>query len=163
MSIINCTMQNLKKLKWYDIGIIKLSLIAFSLMLAVLLPALTKVAWQSYFIMFMICYVYLLFIMFKRQTKDKGLINKSINTMKGLTVFDWVIFKLCLITFSLMLAVLLPVLVEVMWRVYWVVFLGTYAYLLNKFMCCGKAKKEKQNKVEKKAPAKKTTKKTVKK
>jgi hypothetical protein len=54
MSILNWTNSNIKKLTWSDMGLVKLAIFAFTLMLAKLLPDLLSFEWYWYFIVFLL-------------------------------------------------------------------------------------------------------------
>lgn len=132
--MIKKTMKNLSELEWYDVSVIKLCMLAFTLMLAVLLPNLTKASWEIYFVVFVITYVYLMFVIFQNKQKKQNFFNRTIYSVRWFSILDWAIFELCLFSFTLMLAVLLPVLLESAWRIYWIVFLVSYVYILCKFV-----------------------------
>jgi uncharacterized membrane protein len=46
--------KNIKKMKWYDIGLVKLSMIALTLMVAKLWPDFLHFEWHYYLIIFIL-------------------------------------------------------------------------------------------------------------
>ncbi|MEI7477368.1 MAG: hypothetical protein WCJ81_02320 [bacterium] len=60
--------------------------------------------------------------------------SKIIKKMGTLTMVEWAIVKICLITFALMCATLIPALLQVQRRVYGIIFIATYAYLIRRVL-----------------------------
>jgi len=63
-----------------------------------------------------------------------NLIERAMATVRSYTVFDISMFKLCMFSFSLMLAKLWPELLSLDWYYYGIVFIATYAWLIRKFL-----------------------------
>lgn len=56
--------SKIKKLNWTDIGILKICVFSFSLMIAQFIPALLEVRWYWYGLVFTLTYFYLVFTIF---------------------------------------------------------------------------------------------------
>lgn len=57
--------KNIKKLKWYDIGIFKLCILSATLLLAKLWPPLLSLEWYWYAIVFALTFIWLISVMRK--------------------------------------------------------------------------------------------------
>lgn len=65
MGIFNWAEKKAQKFKWYDFSILKLTVFAFSLWLAIIWPAVLGLNTWIYFIVFLVGWVYLLWKMLK--------------------------------------------------------------------------------------------------
>jgi len=65
MGYIAWANQKIKKLNAWDIAILKTGVMAFTLTIAKLWPAILSLSWYIYGVVFLICWIYLLIKMFK--------------------------------------------------------------------------------------------------
>ena len=58
--------------------------------------------------------------------------KKFLKNLHKLSISDWGIFKLCLVAFTLMLAVLMPDLISIDRWIYAIIFVVSYIYIIKK-------------------------------
>lgn len=66
MSLLSWSEKKIRQMSWLDIGIFKLCIFAFSMMLANLLPDLPELGWRLWGVIFALSYIWLLRIMLRR-------------------------------------------------------------------------------------------------
>ncbi len=66
--------------------------------------------------------------------KIMGMKKKAIKNLAKLSIWEFAVFKLCLVAFTLMLAVLIPALVTVKWWIYAIIWVAAYVFILQKLM-----------------------------
>ncbi len=64
MAFLQWVNTKISKMTYWDIGILKLCLVAFTLMIASLFPRLTQVSWPWYGAVFFVSYLYLMYKLF---------------------------------------------------------------------------------------------------
>ena len=69
MSFFSWAEKQVRQMKWYDIGIFKLCVFAFAMMLANLLPQLPALGWQIWGMVFALTYFWLLRLIGLRRTQ----------------------------------------------------------------------------------------------
>lgn len=109
----------------------ELSVMAFTLMLISLLPALLIVPVWAYFIIFIVIYTYFLRRVFPKieNLKIKGFVPRFSTIAHEFKYFDWATYKISVMAFTLMLASFIPALAELHWSIYLVVFVALIIYL----------------------------------
>lgn len=66
MSIFKWGNKKIQKLNVLSMGVLKICLISFSLMIAVLIPEILLLDWYWYGIIFLVSYIYILVAIFKK-------------------------------------------------------------------------------------------------
>ena len=66
MCLIKWTEKNIKKLRWFDVSLIKLSTLAFALLIAKLWTPILSFDWYWYALVFVLAMIRLLYVMFKK-------------------------------------------------------------------------------------------------
>lgn len=121
------------KFSWLDWSSFEMSVMLFTLFLAVLIPFLTtKVPLWVYFVVFIVPYTYLLWKFFSNVGKltQKWMIKKLNQTLSKFKIFEWFLYKLCIFWFTLMLVIWAPVLLKLHWIVYLIFYVALSVYLV---------------------------------
>ncbi len=59
MFLVNWIEKRIQRMNWLDIGILKICVFAFALILVTLIPELLRVGWKIWAVIFAISYIYL--------------------------------------------------------------------------------------------------------
>jgi len=71
MSLFTWAEEKFRRMNWLDIGIFKLCIFAFALMLASLLPQLLAVGWKVWGAIFVISYSWLIFVILGKKDAEQ--------------------------------------------------------------------------------------------